>query len=72
MQTQGFGHRRDKTCLPGFVNNTGTDQPAQPGSLIKAFVIGLLQSIIYRLATIKILIFLLVSVAEETGLSLAL
>ena len=24
-----FGPPREKTCLPGFANNKGTDQPAQ-------------------------------------------
>ena len=55
-----------------FNNNKGTDQPAHPRSLISAFVIGLLESYISRLATSKISIFKLVSVAEETGLSLTL
>ena len=41
-------------------------------SLISAFVIPLLESIISKLATSKILIVQLVSVDEETGLSLAL
>ena len=40
------GPRREKTCLRGFVNNTGADQPAHPRSLISAFVIGFLKSII--------------------------
>ena len=31
------GLRRDKTCLRGFANNTGADQPAHPRSLISAF-----------------------------------
>ena len=50
--------------------NKGADQ--QMHSLISAFVIRLLESIISKLATSKISIFKLVSVAEETGLSLAL
>ena len=33
------GPRREKTCLRGFANNTGTDQPAHPRSLISAFVV---------------------------------
>ena len=41
--------RRDKTCLRGFANNKGADQPAHP--LINAFVIGLLESIISQLAS---------------------
>ena len=42
------GHRREKTCLLGFANNKGADQPAHPRSLISAFVIRLLESIISR------------------------
>ena len=45
----------------GLVNNKGADQPAHPHSLISAFVIRSFESIIFRL-----------SVAKETGLSLAL
>ena len=41
-------------------------------SLISAFVIPLLESIISRLASSEISTLLLVSVAEETGLKLAL
>ena len=36
---QIHGPRRDKTCLRGFANNKGPDQPAHPHSLISAFVI---------------------------------
>ena len=54
------------------MNNTGADQPAHPRSLISAFVIRFLESFIYNLATRDILVFLLVSIAEETGLKLAL
>ena len=43
-----------------------------PGSLINAFAIGLLESIISRLATGEISIFYQVSVAEVTGMNLAL
>ena len=66
------GPQREKTCLRGFANNTGADQPAHPPSLISAFVIRFLKSIICKLATGEISIFELVSVAEETGLKLAL
>ena len=41
-----FGPRREKTCFRVFGNNKGTDQPAHPGSLISAFVIRFLESII--------------------------
>ena len=45
------GSRREKTCLRGFANNKGADQPAHPRSLISAFVTRFLESIISRLAT---------------------
>ena len=51
-----IGPPREKTCLRWFVNNKGTDQPAQH-SLISAFVIRLLEGIISRLAMSKISIF---------------
>ena len=50
----------------------GADQPAHPHSLISAFVIHLLECIISKLASSKIPIFQIVSVAGETGLSYAL
>ena len=56
----------------GFAYNKGADQPALPRRLIIAFVIPFLESIIFKRATGKISIIQLVSVAEETGLSLAL
>ena len=52
-----FGPRREKTCLRGFANNIGADQPAHPRSLISAFVIRFLESIICTLATDEISIF---------------
>ena len=55
-----------------FANNKGADQPAHLRSLISAFVIRLLERIISKHATSKFSIFSLVSVAEETGLSLTL
>ena len=52
-----YGLRREKACLRGVVNNTGTDQPTHPRSLISAFVIPFLENIISRLATSEISIF---------------
>ena len=63
---------RKKTCLWGYVNKKGADQPAHPDSLISAFVILLFASTVSSLITNEISLFLLVAVAEETGLSLAL
>ena len=37
-----YGPRRKKTCLRGFVNNKGADQPAHLRRLISAFVIPFL------------------------------
>ena len=41
------GPRREKTCLRGFANNTGADQPAHSRSLISAFVIHFLESTVH-------------------------
>ena len=57
MQWFTYGPRREKTCLRGYANNTGADQPAHLRSLISAFVIRFLESIICKLATDEILIF---------------
>ena len=67
-----FGPQREKTCLQGFANNKGSDQPGHLRRLLSAIVIHFLESIISKLVTSKISIFLLVSEAEKTGLSLAL
>ena len=52
------------------MNNKGADQPVHPASLISNFVIQFLES--RSLATCKNSIFLLVSVAMQTGLRLTL
>ena len=57
---------------PVFVGLRTTKEQTSLRSLISAFVIHLLKSIISRLATSEISLFYLVSVVEETGLSLAL
>ena len=51
------GPQLEKTCLRGFANNTGADQPAHPRSLISAFVIRFLESIMCKLATGEFSIF---------------
>ena len=56
----------------GFANNTGADKTAHPRSLISAFVIRVLETIISRLASSAISIFWLVSVVQEVGLNLTL
>ena len=40
-----------KTCLRGFANNKGADQPGLPHSLISAFAIRFMKSSISKLAT---------------------
>ena len=65
-----FGPQREKTCLRWFANNKGADKPAHPRSLISAFAIPVLESIIYRLASSSI--FWLVNTAEQAGLNLTL
>ena len=54
------------------MNNTGADQPSHRHRLIRAFVIRFLESIISKLATGEISNFSLASVAEKSGLKLAL
>ena len=39
------GH--EKMCLISYANNKGVDQPAHPRSLVSAFVVRCLDSIIY-------------------------
>ena len=51
------------------VNNKGAGLYSYPRSLISAFIVRLLESIISKLASCKIS-FKLVSVADQTGLSL--
>ena len=49
-----MGTEHEKTCFRGFANNKGTDQPVHPHSLISAFVIRSLESIISILDTCEI------------------
>ena len=51
-------------------NNTGADQ--HPRSLTSAFVIRFLENLTFKLATDKISIFYIVSVAKETSLNITL
>ena len=49
-----IGPRREKTCFRRFANNKDADQPEYARSLISAFVIRLLESMISRLARSEI------------------
>ena len=51
-----LGPQQEKTCLRGFANNKGTDQPAHLCRLISDFVIRSLESI-SKFATGNISIF---------------
>ena len=54
------------------MNSKGADQPAHLHSLISTFVVHFLKRIISKLVSYKLLMFQLVSIAEQTGLSLTL
>ena len=54
------------------MNNKGADQLAHPRSLISAFAIHLLESIILKLAQSEISLFYLVSLAEKAGFDIIL
>ena len=56
----------------GSANNKCADQLAHPRSLISAFAIHLLNSIILKHAPIEISLFYLVSVAEKAGFGMIL
>ena len=57
-------------CLMSYANNKGAYQPAHAGSLISAFVVRCLDSIIFIDAIAEISRLLLASVAEQASLSL--
>ena len=58
-----------KPVLP-YANNKGADQPAHPRSLISAFVVRFLDSVIPLVSISKISRHKLASSAEQAGLSL--
>ena len=53
-----------------YANNKGADQPAHPRSLISAFVVRCLDSVMSLVSVTKIASLMLASVAEQTSLSL--
>ena len=53
-----------------YANNKGADQTAHPRSLISAFVVHCLDSIMTFVSVNKISSLMLASVAEQAGLSL--
>ena len=62
------GH--EKTCFMSYANNKGAYQPAHPRSLISAFVVRCLDSVMSLVSVTKISNFMLASVAEQADLSL--
>ena len=62
------GH--EKTCLMSYANNKGADQPAHPRSLISAFVVRCLDSVMSLVSVTKSSSLMLASVAVQAGLSL--
>ena len=53
-----------------YANNRGADQPAHPHSLISAFFVRCLDSVMSLVSVTKISSLMLVSVAEQASLSL--
>ena len=60
----------EKTCLMSYANNKGTDQPAHPRSLISAFVVRCLDSVMSLVSVTEISGHMLASVVEQASLSL--
>ena len=56
--------------LMSYANNKGADQPAHPRSLISAFVVRCLDSVMALVSVTKISNLMLASLAEQAGLSL--
>ena len=60
----------EKTCLMSYANNIGADQPAHLRSLISAFVVHCLDSVMSLVIVTQISSLMLASVAEQVNLSL--
>ena len=64
-----MGHVMRKLFMP-YANNKGADQPAHPCSLISAFAVRYLDSIIPLVSITEISSLYLAFVAAQTGLNL--
>ena len=62
------GH--EKSCLLSYANNKGADQPEHLRSLISAFIVRCLDSVMSLVSVTKISSLMLASVAAQAGLSL--
>ena len=60
-----------RKCVMSYANNKGADQPAHPRSLISAFIVRCLDSIIPLDSIAEISRLYLASVAVQAGLCLA-
>ena len=60
----------EKTCLMSSANNKGADQPVHPRSLISAFVVHCLDSVMPPVSVTKISSLILASVAVQASSSL--
>ena len=67
-KTNEPGH--EKTCQVSYANNKGADQLAHPRSLMSAFVVRCLGSVMSLVSVTKISSLMLASVAEQASLSL--
>ena len=56
-------------CLMSYANNKGADQPAHPRSLISAFVVRCLDSVMSLVFVTKLSSLMLASIAEQASLS---
>ena len=57
-------------CLMPYANNKSADQPSHPRSLISAFIVRCLDSVMSLVSVTKISSLMLASVAEQASLSL--
>ena len=57
-------------CLMSYANNKGADQPAHPRSLISAFIVRCLDSVMSLVSVTKISSPMIAFVAEQASLSL--
>ena len=67
-----YGPQSQTPCLRSLRTIKGTDQPAHQHRLISAFVIQIMECILSKFAKSEFSIFYQVSVADKTGLNLAL
>ena len=68
INTYEPGH--ETKCLMSYANNKGADQPAHPCSLICAFIIRCLDTVMSLVSVTKFSSLILASVAEQASLSL--